>query len=153
MDGIGSREPRRIIPALDSFYALSIPLSWLILRCGAGLLLVLHGWGKIGRTRGPNELMQRMPELASIGAEITFVLMIIEFIGGICIALGLFTRFFAAAAAIEMAVLTFYIYWGNGYSWTARGYEFTLLWGIVLFAIALRGGGPFSLDRKIGREL
>jgi putative oxidoreductase len=153
MDGIGSREPRRIIPALDSFYALSIPLSWLLVRCGAGLLLALHGWGKIGRTRGPNELMQRMPELASIGAEITFVLMIIEFVGGICIALGLFTRFFAAAAAIEMAVLTFYIYWGNGYSWTARGYEFTLLWGIVLFAIALRGGGPFSLDRKIGREL
>jgi putative oxidoreductase len=81
------------------------------------------------------------------------MLMVIEFVGGICIALGLFTRFFAAAAAIEMAVLTFYIYWANGYSWTARGYEFTLLWGVVLFAIALRGGGPLSLDRKIGREL
>ena len=23
----------------------------------------------------------------------------------------------------------------------------------ILFAIALRGGGPYSLDRKIGREL
>jgi len=27
------------------------------------------------------------------------------------------------------------------------------MWGLVLLAIALRGGGPFSLDRKIGREL
>lgn len=146
-------EPKRFIPALDGFYTLAIPLSWLLVRCGAGLILAVHGWGKIGRTRGPNELLQRLPDLAAIGAEITFVLMIIEFVGGICIALGLFTRFFAAAAAVEMAVLTFYIYWGNGFSWTARGYEFTLMWGVLLFAIALRGGGPFSLDRKIGREL
>ena len=148
-----TRDPKLVIPALKSFYNLSVPFSWVLIRCGAGLLLALHGWGKIGRTRGPNELMQRLPELASIGAEITFMLMVIEFVGGICIALGLFTRFFAAAAAIEMAVLTFYIYWANGYSWTARGYEFTLLWGVVLFAIALRGAGPLSLDRKIGREL
>jgi hypothetical protein len=31
--------------------------------------------------------------------------------------------------------------------------ELFLLWGIVMFAIALRGGGPYSLDRKIGKEL
>ena len=152
MQNIGSQEPRRLIPALDGFYAWTIPFSWLIVRCGAGLILAVHGWGKIGRTRGPNELMQRMPDL-TIGAEITFVLMLIEFVGGICIAIGLFTRFFAAAAAVLMGVLTFYIFWGNGFSWTSRGYEFTLLWGLVLFAIALRGGGPWSLDRKIGREL
>lgn len=146
-------EPRRLIPALDRFYDFAVPFSWLLVRCSAGLILAVHGWGKIGRTRGPNELMQRLPELASIGAEITFVLMIIELVGGLCIAAGLLTRFFAAAAAIEMAVLTFYIYWSNGFSWTSRGYEFTLMWGVVLFAIALRGGGPYSLDRKIGREL
>lgn len=148
-----SPEPRRFFPVLDRFYDLSIPLSWALVRCSAGLILAVHGWGKVGRTRGPNELMQRLPELASIGAEITFVLMVIELIGGVCIALGLFTRFFAAAAAVEMAVLTFYIYWGSGFSWTARGYEYTLLWGLILFAIALRGGGPLSIDRKIGREL
>jgi len=79
--------------------------------------------------------------------------MLIEFVGGLCITVGLFTRFWAAAAAVEMAVLTFYIYWGNGYGWLSRGYEYTLLWGLVLFAVALRGGGPWSLDRRLGREL
>ena len=44
-------------------------------------------------------------------------------------------------------------YWNNGFSWLNRGYEFTLLWGMVAFAIALRGGGPYSLDRKLGTEL
>ena len=45
------------------------------------------------------------------------------------------------------------IYWGNGFSWLHRGYEYTLMWGLICFAIALRGGGPYSLDRKLGREL
>jgi len=26
-------------------------------------------------------------------------------------------------------------------------------WGVVLFAIALRDGGPYSVDRLIGKEL
>jgi putative oxidoreductase len=50
-------------------------------------------------------------------------------------------------------VLTFYIYWSSGYGWLARGYEYTLMWGLVLFAVALRGGGPWSIDRRLGREL
>jgi putative oxidoreductase len=87
------------------------------------------------------------------GIPLALLLIFVELIGGVCIALGLFTRFFAAAIAIEMAYLTFYTYWGHGFSWTGRGYEYVLMWGIVSFAIALRGGGPYSLDGKIGREL
>ena len=146
-------EPRLFFPALQGFYARMIPLSWPILRVGVGLILAVHGYGKIGRTAGPAQLLAKMPEAAIVGAELTFVLMVTEFIGGLCIAAGLATRFFAAAAAIEMAVLTFYIYWGNGFGWLSRGYEYVLLWGLMLFAIALRGGGPWSLDRAIGKEL
>ncbi|MBX9738560.1 MAG: DoxX family protein [Beijerinckiaceae bacterium] len=149
-EGAGTR---LLAPGLAGFYEKATPFSWLIIRVAVGSALIVHGWPKIGRARGPGELMAKMPELASIGAEITFVLMIVELIGGVCITLGLATRFFAAAAAVEMAVLTFYIYWGNGYAWTARGYEYTLMWGLVLFAVALRGGGPWSVDRRIGREL
>src|SRR6476620_9190009 len=67
------------------------------------------------------------------------------------ILIGLFTRFFAAAAAIELLIITI-VYWKTGFSWLNRGYEYTLLWGLVCFAIALRGGAPYSLDRKLGRE-
>jgi putative oxidoreductase len=28
-----------------------------------------------------------------------------------------------------------------------------VFWGLIMFAIALRGGGPYSLDRKLGWEL
>jgi putative oxidoreductase len=146
-------EPKLLLPGLAGFYQHAIPASWLIVRLAVGLNLAVHGWGKIGRTGGPGQLVQKLPQLGAIGDEITFVLMLIEFVGGLCIAVGLFTRFWAAAAAVEMGVLTFYIYWANGYGWLARGYEYTLLWGLVLFAVALRGGGPWSLDRRLGREL
>ncbi len=146
-------EPKLLFPKLTAFYDHVIPLSWLIIRGAVGLNLAIHGWGKIGRSGGPGQLVQKLPQSAAIGDEITFVLMLIEFVGGLCITVGLFTRFWAAAAAVEMAVLTFYIYWSNGYGWLSRGYEYTLMWGLVLFAVALRGGGPWSIDRRLGREL
>jgi uncharacterized membrane protein YphA (DoxX/SURF4 family) len=31
--------------------------------------------------------------------------------------------------------------------------EFPLLWLLMLIAVLLRGGGPWSLDRKLGREI
>jgi uncharacterized membrane protein YphA (DoxX/SURF4 family) len=46
---------------------------------------------------------------------------------------------------------------GNGMNGNSEpklgGYEYVLFLGIVMFAIALRGGGPYSVDRLIGREL
>ena len=43
------------------------------------------------------------------------------------------------------------------YEWTAcrgmPGYEYPLMWGLIMFAIGLRGGGAWSLDRKIGWQL
>jgi hypothetical protein len=27
------------------------------------------------------------------------------------------------------------------------------MWSLVMLAIALRGGGPYSIDRRLGREL
>ncbi|MGC1881636.1 MAG: DoxX family protein, partial [Pseudolabrys sp.] len=73
-----------------------------------------------------------------------------ETLAGIALILGLFTRFFAAAAAIPLLIITA-IYWHHGFSWLRQGYEYTLLWGWICFAIALRGG-PYSVDRAIGKD-
>jgi uncharacterized membrane protein YphA (DoxX/SURF4 family) len=35
---------------------------------------------------------------------------------------------------------------------SSGGIEFALFWLVVLAAIALRGGGALSLDRKLGKE-
>ncbi len=146
-----SSEPRLIIPALESFYDQAIPLSWLIVRIAAGSILLVHGWIKI--PRGPASFAGAYEALGFFpGADWAWCSTIVEVSAGICITLGLFTRFFAAAAAIEMAIITI-VYLKNGFSWLGRGYEFTLMWGLICFAIALRGGGPYSLDRKLGIQL
>ncbi len=97
------------------------------------------------------------PIFAKIGYEyplqIVYLLIFVEFLGGLCIAAGLFTRFFAAAVTIEMAVIMFTQYLPNGFSWLNRGYEFVLLWGLISLAIWWRGGGAYSIDRKLPREL
>ncbi len=141
-------EPKLLLPVLKPFYDMVIPLSWPLVRCTAGLILALHGWPKLLRVI---EAMGDDPTARGASTRVV-VLMIVEFFGGIFISLGLFTRFFAPAAAIEMAYLTFFRY-GDHYGWRTDGYEFVLMWGLILFAISLRGGGPYSLDRKLGWSL
>jgi putative oxidoreductase len=149
------REPKLLIPALQPFYDKVVPLSWLVVRFGVGWVLLVHGWGKVMRGPAAQEvtLNTTLPWAVGYNWHMSLLLTFVEGLGGLCIILGLFTRFFAAANAIEMGFLTFIIYWSNGFSWLNRGYEFTLMWGFLCLAIALRGGGPYSLDRAIGREL
>ena len=144
-------QPRLLFPGLRSFYDWAQPISWLLIRLTAGLMLIPHGWPKLMAGIGPvaaNELTKRGIAPAE---PLAVILIAIETIGGLCIALGLFTRFWAAAAAIEMCVIVYHHL--PKFGWTDRGYEYPLFWGLVMLAIALRGGGPYSLDRKIGREL
>lgn len=144
-------QTRLLMPGLAGFYLLAIPLSWLLIRVTVGSLLVMHGWPKIGA--GPASLAARYVQMGlSPGAFWAWADTLLEVVGGVAIILGLFTRFFAAAVAIQMAIIMV-IYLPNGFAWTNRGYEFVLMWGLIAFAIALRGGGPYSLDRRIGIEL
>ena len=58
----------------------------------------------------------------------------------------------AIMLVVEFAVIV-YQHFPNGYGWTSRGYEYPLLWGLLFLAIAIRGGGPYSVDRLLGREV
>ncbi len=145
-------EPKLLLPVLQPFYDAVIPLSWLIVRLAVGWSLLVHGWNKImvGPTPG---FLQGFADLGFTPPELWFWTSTVnETAAGIALILGLFTRFFAAAAAIELLVVMI-IYWHNGFAWTHRGYEYVLVWGLVCFAVALRGGGPYSLDRMLGKEL
>lgn len=148
-------EPRALIPALEPFYEFARPFAWAVVRFGVGWNLAVHAYGKLlrGMAGQAKVLDASVPYLHDVNLQLSYFLVFVEGLGGVCIILGLFTRFFAAANAIEMAFLTFVLYWGAGFSWLNRGYEYTLLWGIMCLAIALRGGGPYSLDRLLGREL
>ncbi len=149
-----SDEPKLFLPFLEPLYAGLAPLAWPIIRLGAGLTLAVHGWGKVA---GSSERFIKV--FADMGfsspAFLFWLLLIVEFVGGLCVAVGLFTRFFAAAATIEMAYITIFISGPKAFAWNAPGggWEYPLLWGVILLAIWLRGGGPYSVDRLMKREL
>jgi putative oxidoreductase len=145
------REPKLFAPVFARLYRQAVPFSWLVIRLAAGVILFVHGWQKIGHIDGvtanmiKNGIWPPMP--------VAYLITTVESLGALCVALGLFTRFWAAACAIDLAVITFHILWPKGFTWSQGGYEFMLMWGLIMFAIALRGGGPYSLDRWLGREL
>ena len=149
-------EPRPIIPALAPFYAQTRELSYLVTRLTIGGMLLVHGITKLMYSTiagfAANSLARRGIEPA---VPLAYLVWFMETVGAVCIMLGLFTRFFAAAIAIQFIVITFVAHWPAGFGWSrpGGGWEYPLLWGLMFFAIALRGGGPYSLDRKIGWEL
>src|SRR3954468_9699839 len=95
-----THRPRLLIPALRPFYDAVEPLSWLIVRLATGGILAWHGWGKVVRGSAMAPAFTQMGYTDPI--PMIYTLLVVEFIGGLCIAVGLFTRFWAAAAAIEM---------------------------------------------------
>jgi putative oxidoreductase len=158
---VPSGEPRQIIPPLASFYSHTRDLSWFLVRLTAGGMLLVHGIFKVTpmAEKGLAAVIAAFAagSLARRGIEpalpLAYVVFFLETIGAICIILGLFTRFFAAAIAIQFAIITFVAHWPQGFTWSRGGWEYPLFWGLIMFAIALRGGGPYSLDRKLGWEL
>jgi putative oxidoreductase len=141
-----------MIPSLAGFYAGCGEIAYALVRIVIGYNVFMHGWVKVHNgLAGVTGYMAKNalePAAAFAGAA-----MFLETVGALCILVGLFTRFFAAALAIEMAVAFAVIHLPKGFSVGQGGYEYVLLLGIVLFAIALRGGGRYSVDRMIGKEL
>jgi putative oxidoreductase len=144
-----NRQPKLLFPRLERFYNTVSDLWYPVIRIAVGGRLFMHGWQKIGVG-----IAGVTAYFSKIGLEpavaFAYAAMFLETVGAICVALGLFTRFFAAALVIELAIAVLYINL-SGFLGGRGGYEIFL--GIVMFAIALHGGGSYSVDRLIGKEL
>ena len=147
MLGRTANEPKLLVPGLAGFYAKTADLWYPMIRIAVGAFLLYHGWGKLMGAGAPIASLARYGIAPSV--PLAYVVLILETVGALAVAVGLFTRFFAAGIAIEMAVIAFWTKLSGGFVQM----ELFLLFGIVFFAIALRGGGPYSLDRMIGKEL
>jgi putative oxidoreductase len=145
-------EPRPLIPALAKFYPAAADLAWALVRVTAGLMLIPHGWPKVAA--GPAAVGARYATPHGLEPAIFWgaLLIVLETIGGLMIAVGLFTRLVAALLFIEFLVIWKW-HWPRGWSASQGGLEFVIMWGLLFLAIMLRGGGPYSLDRKLGREI
>lgn len=144
------------IPALAPITEALSPLAEPMVRATAGLLLVPHGAQKLFGWFGGYGLEatgQFFATKLGLPAGLALLAGLIEFAGGLVLAAGLLTRPVASLVAGMMAVAVFGVHLGNGLFWTSGGFEYPLMWGIVALAFAIRGGGRFSLDALISRQI
>jgi putative oxidoreductase len=154
MDQDAEINPRRLVfPGLAKLYATFSPYSYAFMRFSTGAVLFPHGVQKVffkaGVIEGSNIAAHGLPFATTLAYLVVFT----EFVGAACLALGLFTRVMAVMIWIEMAVIITLWTWPKGYFWTSKGFEYPLLWLLLCTAIFFRGGGRYSLDRLIGKEI
>ena len=137
---------RLLIPAFAGFYGWGRPLYYPLIRCALGMSVFVDGW-----SRGLDTPTTPYTGLAAASLETTgsflVVLILTETIGGVCLAIGLLTRFWALALAAELAYVAATSHAQYPYL------EQLLLWCSLGAAIILRGGGRYSIDHILGWEL
>lgn len=124
-------------------------LGLLILRLGTGLICAVHGYPKMTGL-GSQEKASRAHLTVSIermGLPFPYFLAIvvgtIEFVGGLMVAIGLFTKPAAFAVAVVMLVATGRNFFQKQFLGSAD-FPFSVL--IAALAVALIGAGAISLD-------
>ena len=145
-----------LIPALQTLTNLLTPLGEPLVRVATGLLLVPHGaqklFGWFGGY-GVEATGQFFATQLGLPASLALVTGLIEFFGGLMLAAGLLTRPVAALVFGLMAVATLQVHLSLGFFWTSGGFEYPLFWGLAALSFVIRGGGRYSLDALIGREI
>ena len=144
--------PRLIFPAFEPIYKVVTPLTEPLVRVMAGAALAVHGYPILfGDIAASAKFFQ------SVGFDNAvfwaYTVGAVEFFAGLSFALGLLTRPSACAIIGFLAVAIVSYHWQFGFNWEKRGFEYPLFWLIVVFHFLVRGGGAWSLDAWIGREV
>jgi putative oxidoreductase len=109
-----------------------------LMRFVAGFLYACHGAQKLFGVLGGPQMLHN-PLMLAAG--------IIEFVGGVLIAIGVFTTFAAFIASGEMAVGYFLAHAPHGF-WPIRNRgELAVLFSFVFLYIASRGDAGWNLRR------
>jgi putative oxidoreductase len=123
----------------------------MILRIAVGIVFLMHGGQKLfvygfgGVGASFAKMGIPMPEVMAV------VVTLVEFLGGLALVLGLFTRWAALLLAINMLVAMFKVHFRAGF-FLPQGYEFTFVLAAANIALALAGPGNLALERMLWRR-
>jgi putative oxidoreductase len=151
-----SSSSRYYVPALSAVYAALEPFMLPLLRITLGVILIPHGCQKLFGWFGGAGFARFTQIFEGIGykpgAFWVTVVALTELVGGLMLVFGFFTRFAALAVVIFMLNAVWFTS-AKGFFWTAGGMEFSLLLLVVALVFMVRGGGEYSVDQKLSKEL
>ena len=135
------------MPDLVTLRSAWEPRMLSILRIIVGLLYLEHGLAKLldfphQTTHAPYALLTLNPGLQGL----------LELVGGLLLALGLFTRTVGFILAGNMAIAYFMVHAARGFFPLLNGGDAAILYCFIFLYIATAGPGPVSLDRLSGRH-
>jgi uncharacterized membrane protein YphA (DoxX/SURF4 family) len=125
-------------------------IAWLLFRFYIGFTIAIGaGWPKMNELSAPGWFVKQVSELGFNFPSPEFWAAVAawgEFVGGLCIAIGFFTRFSAIQLAIQFFVISF-IWYKEPAPMVGMYYQQLLFWGFVLIAVS--GAGKYSIDNWI----
>jgi uncharacterized membrane protein YphA (DoxX/SURF4 family) len=128
----------------------TLNIGWLLFRLHIGLSIAIGaGFPKMKDLNAPGWFAAQVGKLGFTFPSPAFWATVAswgEFVGGLCIALGLLTRFNAAQLAFQFFVVSF-LWYENPEPITGMYFQNTLFMSFLLIAIA--GGGKYSVDKII----
>lgn len=124
---------------MQKFLGKYSDLLYGVTRIVAGVLFACHGAQKLfGMLGGEQQALASLMGLAGV----------IEFFGGLLIALGIFTSWAAFISSGEMAVAYFMAHAPGGFWPIQNRGELAVLYCFVFLFIASRGGGKLALGKS-----
>ncbi len=143
--------------ALTRVAATTDDPSALPLRLALGIMILPHGIQKVFGIWGGYGIAGTLSAFAQMGIPraLGALDILAELLGGIALILGLGTRIAALAVGAVMAVAVLMVHLPNGFfmNWMGNqkgeGIEFHLLALGSAIALLVKGGGLWSIDRKI----
>ena len=142
---------------LKNIFTTNNSIANIMLRVPVGIILAAHGSQKLFAWFGGCGLEATGQWMESIGLAPGFLMALLagsaEFFGGIALLLGFLTRPAAIVSAFTMIIAIFSVHFSNGLFMSNNGYEFALTLLAVNVALAIQGGGKYSVDIAIANKL
>ncbi|MGA8620317.1 MAG: DoxX family protein [Candidatus Sulfotelmatobacter sp.] len=118
------------------------PVALFVMRLALGAVMVGHGYHKV--FGGLHHHVQFVESLGLPGWS-AYLSAFTEFLGGLLVLIGLFTRIAALAICIDLSVAIAKVHFHHGLMGNG-GYEFPLALATLAFALIFFGGGAIALD-------
>ena len=121
------------------------PLALLVMRLSLGAVMLVHGYHKVfGGLHHHVELVSGL----GIPGWMAYLSAFAEFIGGLLVLAGFFTRIAALAICIDLSVAIWKVHLHTGLT-SNGGAELPLALAALAFGLIFFGAGPIALDHVL----